>query len=183
MREAGLRGCCRGRTKRTISGEKAEWRPATPDLVMRDFRPEAADRPWVADITYTRSWEGWLYLAFVLDTGSRKVLRWSMVNHLRTDLVLDALNMAVWHPRPRPPFRSRQPVRFREVRREAQGEAGLLLSMGSVADAYDNALAESFVTHQGASAGRHLRVHRRVLQREEEALRFGLSQFGRIRGR
>ena len=68
--------------------------------MKRDFTPKAPDRLWVADITYARSWEGWLYLAFVLDAYSRKVVGWSMANHLRTELVLDALNMAIYNRRP-----------------------------------------------------------------------------------
>lgn len=148
MGEAGLRGCCRGRTKRTTSGEKVERRPAAPDLVMRGFRPEAPDRLWVADITYARSWEGWLYLAFVLDAYSRKVVGWSMTNHLRTELVLDALNMAVWNRRPAPGLVHHSDRGSQYASVEFGGrlkETGLLPSMGSVADAYDNALAEAFV--------------------------------------
>jgi putative transposase len=148
MREAGLRGCCRGRTKRVAGGEKVERRPAAPDLVMRDFRPEAPDRLRVADITYARSWEGWLYLAFVLDAYSRKVVGWSMSNHLRTELVLDALNMAVCNRRPAPGLVHHSDRGSQYASVEFGGrlkEAGLLPSMGSVADAYDNALAESFV--------------------------------------
>lgn len=148
MREAGLRGCCRGRTKRVVGGEKVERRPAAPDLVMRDFRPAAPDRLWVADITYARSWEGWLYLAFVLDAYSRKVVGWSMANHLRTELVLDALNMAVWNRRPAPGLVHHSDRGSQYASVEFGGrlkEAGLVPSMGSVADAYDNALAESFV--------------------------------------
>jgi putative transposase len=66
-------------------------RPAPDLLVKRNFTPEAPDRLWVADITYVRSREGWLYLSLVLDTYSRKIVGWSMANHLRTELVLDAL--------------------------------------------------------------------------------------------
>lgn len=148
MREAGLRGCCRGRTERLRGREKVERRPAAPDLVMRNFRPEAPDRLWVADITYARSWEGWLYLAFVLDAYSRKVVGWSMANHLRTELVLDALNMAVWNRRPAPGLVHHSDRGSQYASVEFGGrlkEAGLVPSMGSVADAYDNALAEAFV--------------------------------------
>lgn len=147
MRAAGLRGCCRGRTKR-VTTQKAERRPAAPDLVMRNFRPGAPDRLWVADITYAKSWEGWLYLAFVLDAYSRKVVGWSMAKHLRTELVLDALNMAVWNRRPVPGLVHHSDRGSQYASVEFGGrlkEAGLLPSMGSVADAYDNALAESFV--------------------------------------
>jgi transposase InsO family protein len=69
--------------------------------VKRNFTPEAPDRLWVADITYVRTWEDWLYLSFVLDTYSRKVVGWSMANYLRAELVLDALNMAIYTRRPR----------------------------------------------------------------------------------
>jgi putative transposase len=70
--------------------------------VKRNFTPEAPDSLWVADITYVRTWEGWLYLAFVLDTYSRKVIGWSMANNLRMELVFDAVNMAIYTRRPQP---------------------------------------------------------------------------------
>ena len=70
--------------------------------MKRNFTPAAPDRLWVADITYVRTWEGWLYLSFVLDTYSRKVVGWSMANHLKTELVLDAVNMAIYMRRPQP---------------------------------------------------------------------------------
>ncbi|MBA4116187.1 MAG: IS3 family transposase, partial [Rubrobacter sp.] len=92
MRGAGLVGCGGRRKIRTTRRSEAERAPAAPDLVERNFTPGAPNRLWVADITYVRSWEGWLYLSFVLDAYSRKVVGWSMANHLRTELVLDALN-------------------------------------------------------------------------------------------
>jgi hypothetical protein len=93
MREAGLFGCGgRRRKARTTLRSRTERTPPAPDLVQRNFTPEAPDRLWVAEITYVRTWEGWLYLSFVLDTYSRRVLGWSMANNLRTELVLDALN-------------------------------------------------------------------------------------------
>jgi hypothetical protein len=79
------------KARTTWRSQTESIRPA-PDLVKRNFTPEAPDRLWVADITYVRTWEGWLYLSFVLDTYSRKIVGWSMANHLRTELVLDALN-------------------------------------------------------------------------------------------
>ena len=103
MRKAGLFGCGGKRRKvRTTLRSQTERIPPAPDLVKRNFTPEAADRLWVADITYVRTWEGWLYLSFVLDTYSRKVVGWSMANNLKTELVLDALNMAVYTRRPEP---------------------------------------------------------------------------------
>ena len=150
MRQAGLVGCG-GRRRRVLTTRRtdAEHAPAAPDLVMRNFAPHAPDHLWVADITYAKSWEGWLYLAFVLDAYSRKVVGWSMANHLRTELVLDALNMALHNRRPAPGLvhHSDRGSQYTSVEfGKRLKEAGLLPSMGSVADAYDNALAESFVS-------------------------------------
>jgi putative transposase len=93
MRETGLFGCGgRSRKAPTSMRSQSERTPSAPDLVQRNFTPEALDRLWVADITYVCSWEGWLYLSFVLDTYSRKIVGLSMANNLKTDLVLDALN-------------------------------------------------------------------------------------------
>ena len=93
MREAGLFGCGgRRRKARTTLRSRTERTPLAPDLVERNFTPAAPDRLWVADITYIRTWEGWLYLSFVLNTYSRKIVGWSMANNLRTELVVDALN-------------------------------------------------------------------------------------------
>jgi putative transposase len=92
MSQAGLLGCGgRRRKARTTLRSHTQSIPPAPDLVKRNFTPEAPDRLWVADITYVRTWEGWLYLSFVLDTYSRKIVGWSMANHLRTELVVDAL--------------------------------------------------------------------------------------------
>ena len=106
MRRSGLFGCGGPRKKvRTTLRSRTERTPPAPDLVKRNFTPAEApqDRLWVADITYVRTWEGWLYLSFVLDTySSRRIVGWSMANHLKTDLVLDALNMAIYTRRPSP---------------------------------------------------------------------------------
>jgi putative transposase len=123
--------------------------PPAPDLVKRNFTPEAPNRLWVADITYVRSWEGRLYLSFVLDTYSRRVVGWYMANHLKTDLVLDALNMAIYNRRPARGLihHSDRGSQYTSVEFGSRlKEAGLLHSMGSVADAYDNSMAESFVS-------------------------------------
>jgi putative transposase len=150
MRESGLFGCggCRRKICTTHRSHTERTRPA-PDLVERNFTPEAPDRLWVADITYVRSWEGWLYLSFVLDTYSRKIVGWSMANNLRTGLVLDALNMAIYTRRPQPGLihHSDRGSQYTSVEFSSRlKEAGLLPSMGSVADAYDNSMAESFVS-------------------------------------
>lgn len=150
MRVAGIFGCGgRSRKARTTLRSRTERTPPAPDLVKRDFTPEAPDRLWVADITYVRTWEGWLYLSFVLDTYSRKVVGWSMANHLRAEFVLDALNMAIYTRRPQPGLihHSDRGSQYASVEFSSRlEEAGLLPSMGSVADAYDNAMAESFVS-------------------------------------
>jgi putative transposase len=150
MREAGLFGCgTRRRKARTTLRSHTERTPPAPDLVKRNFTPEAPDRLWGADITYVRTWEGWLYLSFVLDTYSRRVVGWSMANNLRTDLVLDAVNMAIYTRRPQPGLihHSDRGSQYTSVELGSRlKEARLLPSMGSVADAYDNSMAESFVS-------------------------------------
>jgi putative transposase len=144
MKAAGLRGVSRRkRPSTTIQDESA--RPA-PDLVERDFDAEEPDELWVADITYVPTDAGYLYLAVVLDAFSRRVVGWAMMGHLRTELVLDALEMA-----------SRQRNSEETIHHSDQGsqytamafgqrckDAGVRPSMGSVGDCYDNAMCESF---------------------------------------
>jgi putative transposase len=144
MRAAGLEGISRRRRGRTTRRDR-DARPA-PDLVERNFSAGGPDELWVADITYVPTWAGFLYLAVVLDAFSRRVVGWSMANHLRTELVLEALNMAVWQRRPEAVIHhSDQGCQYTSI---AFGlrcrEAGVRPSMGSVGDAYDNALCESF---------------------------------------
>ncbi len=151
MREAGLFGCGgrRRKARTTLRSHSERTPPPAPDLVKRNFTPEAPDRLWVADITYVRTWEGWLYLSFVLDTYSRRIVGWSMANNLRTELVLDAVNMAIYTRRPSPGLihHSDRGSQYTAVEFGSRlKEVGLLPSMGSVADAYDNSMAESFVS-------------------------------------
>ena len=98
MRQTGLAGVSRRKGPRTTRRD-AQARPA-PDLVEREFHADAPDRLWVADITYVPTLAGFLYLAIVLDVFSRRIVGWSMAGHLRTELVLDALHMAVQQRRP-----------------------------------------------------------------------------------
>ena len=98
MRRASLRGCLRGRRMRTT--HRRALQQAAPDLVNRNFAAEEPDRLWVVDITYVRSREGFVYLAFILDACSRKIVSWSMATHLRTELVVDALQMAIGRRKP-----------------------------------------------------------------------------------
>jgi putative transposase len=150
MREAGLFGCGgRRRKPRTTLRSHTDRPPPAPDLVKRNFTPEAPNRLWVADITYVRTWQGWLYLAFVLDTYSRRIVGWSMSNNLKTELVLDAVNMAIYTRRPQPGLihHSDRGSQYTSVEFGSRlREEGLLPSMGSVADAYDNSMAESLVS-------------------------------------
>ena len=145
MRQAQLAGVSRRRHVWTTRRDPAA-RPA-PDLVQRAFMAEGPNQLWVADITYIATWAGFLYLAVVVDAWSRRVVGWAMATHLRTELVLDALNMAVGQRRPRRPVihHSDQGCQYTSLAfgRRCQ-EAGVRPSMGSVGDAYDNALCESF---------------------------------------
>ena len=144
MRRAGLAGASR-RKKAWTTKRDRDARPA-PDLVERDFTAEGPDRLWVADITYIPTWTGFLYLAVVLDAWSRKIVGWAMATHLRTELVLDALNMALGQRRADDVIHhSDQGCQYTSI---AFGlrckQAGVRPSMGSVADCYDNAMCESF---------------------------------------
>lgn len=145
MREAGLVGASHRRGGPTTTRRDQEARPA-PDLVDRDFAAAGPNRLWVSDITYIPSATGFLYLAVVLDAWSRKVVGWAMANHLRTELVLDALEMAVGQRRPRDVIcHSDQGSQYTSLAFGKRcAEAGVRPSMGSVGDAYDNAMAESF---------------------------------------
>jgi putative transposase len=143
MKVAGLEGISRRKKYRSTRDKDA--RPA-PDLVERVFVAAAPNQLWVADITYVPTWAGFLYLAVVLDVFSRRVVGWAMANPLRTELVTDALNMAVGQRQPSGVIHhSDQGCQYTSV---AFGlrcrEVGVKPSMGSVGDAYDNAMCESF---------------------------------------
>ena len=144
MREAGLQGASRRRWVTTTMRDK-KVRPA-PDLVERNFSAEGRDRLWVADITYIPTGAGFLYLAVVVDAWSRRVVGWSMASHLRSELVLEALNMAVEQRRPEGVIHhSDQGTQYTSIAFGARcHQAGVRPSMGSVGDCFDNALCESF---------------------------------------
>jgi len=144
MRAAGLQGVSRRKSVRTTVRKPGA--PPAPDLVDRDFTADRPDQLWVADITYIRTWAGFLYLAVVIDAFSRRVVGWAMASHLRTELVLDALEMAIHQRKPLGVIHhSDQGSQYTSL---AFGkrcrEAGVRPSMGSIGDAYDNALCESF---------------------------------------
>jgi len=145
MRRAGLSGLVvrkRGRTTIRVPGVRV-----ADDLVERHFRPEVPDVLWVADITYLRTWEGWVYLAAVQDAYSRRIVGWSMADHMRAELVVDALQMALHRRRPAPGLvhHSDQGSQFVSLGfGQKARDAGIAVSMGSTGCAYDNAVAESF---------------------------------------
>ena len=146
MREVGIRGVSRRRAQGCTRRNAQD--PLAPDLVQRQFTAEAPNRLWVADITQHPTGEGWLYTAAVLDVFSRKVVGWAMSESLEGQIVIDALNMAI---------RTRHPVPGSTIHHSDHGSqytamafgrrlkaTGILGSMGSVGDAFDNALMESF---------------------------------------
>jgi len=145
LRAAGLQGCHRRKGPRTTR-RFPDAAPA-PDLVKRDFAAVAPDRLWVADITYVPTWTGFLYLAVVLDAWSRRVVGWAMADHLRAELVVEAVEIALWRRRPGKGLihHSDQGSQYTSL---ALGrrlrDAGLVASMGSRGDCFDNAMAEGF---------------------------------------
>ena len=145
MRRAGISGLVerkRGRTTIRVPGVRV-----ADDLVQRDFRPAAANELWVADLTYLKTWEGWLYLAAVQDAYSRRIVGWSMADHMRTELVVDALQMALTRRRPQPGLihHSDQGSQFVSLGfGQICAKAGIARSMGSRGDCWDNAVAETF---------------------------------------
>jgi transposase InsO family protein len=148
MRQAGIRGAKRrGRPWRTTTPDLAAAR--APDLVGRDFTATRPDELWVADFTYLRCWEGLVFFSFIIDVYSRRIVGWQFANNMRTDLVLDALRMALTR---RPPGADVQLIHHSDAGSQYTSMAfsqvlddhGVLASIGSVGDAYDNAMAESF---------------------------------------
>jgi len=145
MRSHGLSGLVAKRYRRTtirVPGVRV-----ADDLVDRNFAPTSADELWCADIKYVRTWQGWLYLAAVMDCYSRRIVGWSMRPNLEAELVVDALEMAIARRRPRPGLvhHSDQGSQYVSLRfGERCREVGIHRSMGSRGDCFDNAVAESF---------------------------------------
>ena len=175
MRELGLAGVRRGRVKRTTVRTQAGQRPA--DLVNREFRAARPDRLWVCDLTYIRTWVGFAYLALVIDVFSRRIVGWALATHLRTELPLEALELAIW---------TRQQDRldglvhhtdagcqYLAIRyTDTLAAAGALPSVGTAGDSYDNALAESTIGQLKAEL-----IHRRGPWRTIEQLEFALFEY------
>ncbi|WP_235005928.1 IS3 family transposase [Nocardiopsis sp. JB363] len=149
MKRAGLCGIARTKQPRTTTGSRAS--DTRPDLVERAFTADAPNQLWVADITYIRTFAGWVYAAFVIDVHSRRVVGWQVARSLHTNLALDALEMAVWnrsHVGRRIDgliHHSDRGVQYLAVRyTQRLAEAGAVASVGTTGDSYDNALAEAF---------------------------------------
>jgi len=167
MRLARLKGVDRRRrfgcTKRDPQAEAAD------DLVQRDFTVTEPNRLWVADVTQHRAWDGWVYLSVVIDAFSRRVVGWSIADHLRAELVCDAFDMAVWQRKPAPGAihhsdHGSQYTSWAFGTRLRQ--AGILGSMGSIGDCFDNSMAESFfATLQTELLDRHSWKSRKELAR------------------
>ena len=150
MGELGLSGARRGKAyKVTTRSDERQHRP--DDLVDRDFTAIAPDRLWVADLTYVKTHSGWVYAAFVIDVFSRMVVGWQLSNSLRSDLAIDALEMAVWNRTrtgqvlDRLVHHSDKGVQYLSIRySERLAENDIVASVGSTGDSYDNAMAEAF---------------------------------------
>jgi putative transposase len=146
MRRQGLQGVRRGKVLRTTIPDKAALCPL--DKVNRQFRAERPNQLWVSDFTYVSTWQGWLYVAFVIDVFARRIVGWRVSSHMRTDFVLDALEQALYD---RQPERNESLVHHSDrgsqyvsiCYTERLAEAGIEPSVGSKGDSYDNALAET----------------------------------------
>ena len=146
MRKLGLEGARRGKKVRTTRPDTT--RPCPLDLVNRQFKAHRPDQLWVADFTYVSTWQGQMFVAFVIDVYARRILGWRVSSHMRTDFVVDALEQALYARRPSSDTelihhsdRGSQYVSIRYT--ERLEEAGLMPSVGSTGDSYDNALAET----------------------------------------
>ena len=147
MGELSIAGVVRGKTTRTTIHDEQAPRPA--DLVERDFSATCPNQLWVADLTYVRTWSGFVYAAFVIDVFSRMIVGWQLASHLRTDLALDALEMSIWRRDTaldglvHHSDRGGQYLAIRYTQRLA--DAGAVTSVGSKGDSFDNALAETTI--------------------------------------
>jgi len=146
MRRLGLQGVVRGRRCRTTIADDSATLPG--DLVKRDFRAERPNQLWVADFTYVATWSGFVYTAFVIDVFARRIIGWRVARSMRTELVLDALEQAIWSRCPAAGVihHSDHGSQYLSIRySERLIEIGVQPSTGTVGDSYDNALAETII--------------------------------------
>lgn len=150
MKLQGLRGAVRGKRIRTTIADKSAPRPL--DRVNRQFKAQRPNQLWVSDFTYVSTWQGWLYVAFVIDVFARRIVGWRVSSSMTTDFVLDALEQALYARQPgadgtliHHSDRGAQYVSIRYSERLA--EASIEPSVGSRGDSYDNALAETYAVN------------------------------------
>ncbi|MEW5678973.1 IS3 family transposase [Comamonas kerstersii] len=175
MRSMGLRGVMRGKVVRTtVSDGKA---PCPLDRVNRQFKADRPNQLWVSDFTYVSTWQGWLYVAFVVDVFARRIVGWRVSSSMRTDFVPDALEQALYARQPERDGslvchsdRGSQYVSIRYTERLA--EAGIEPSVGSKGDSYDNALAETINGLYKAEL-----IHRRAPWKTKEAVEFATLEW------
>ena len=160
MRRLGLRGVIRGKVVRTTISDRTT--PCPLDRVNREFKAERPNQLWVADFTYVSTWQGWLYVAFVIDVFARRIVGWRVSASMHTDFVLDALEQALYARQPERDgaliHHSDRGSQYLSIRySERLAEAGIEPSVGSKGDSYDNALAETInglykaeLIHRGA---------------------------------
>lgn len=165
MRRLGLKGVVRGKPVKTTVSDKAT--PCPLDKVNRQFRAERPNALWVSDFTYVSTWQGFVYVAFVIDVFARRIVGWGVSSSARTDFVLDALEQALYARRPVDQggliHHSDRGVQYVSIRyTERLAEAGVEPSVGSVGDSYDNALAETINGLYKAEV-----IHRRSWQSRE----------------
>ena len=169
----GLQGAIRGKSCRTTIPDDSADRPA--DLVNRQFIAERPDQLWVADITFVAAWTGFVYVAFVIDVFSRRIVGWRVASSMKTDLVLDALEQALW-ARNAPQgliHHSDRGSQYLSIRyTERLAEAGIESSVGSRGDSYDNALAETINGLYKAEV-----IHRRGPWRNRDAVEYATLEW------
>ena len=175
MRRMGLRGVVRGKAVRTTIGDANA--PCPLDRVNRQFNAQRPNQLWVSDFTYVSTWQGWLYVAFVVDVFARRIVGWRTSSSMRTDFVLDALEQALYDRRPQRADglvchsdRGSQYVSIRYTERLAQ--AGIEPSVGSKGDSYDNALAETINGLYKAEV-----IHRRSAWKTKESVELATLQW------
>lgn len=168
MRRRGLRGVVRGKVVRTTTSDTRA--PCPLDRVNRQFKADRPNQLWVSDFTYVSTWQGWLYVAFVIDVFTRRIVGWRVSSSMNTDFVLDALEQALYARQPEPEnaliHHSDRGSQYVSIRySERLGEAGIEPSVGSRGDSYDNALAETINGLYKAEL-----IHRRAPWRTRESL-------------
>ncbi|WP_109791009.1 IS3 family transposase [Acidovorax sp. GW101-3H11] len=175
MRQLGLRGVMRGKVVRTTTSDSKAQCPL--DRVNRQFKADRPNQLWVSDFTYVSTWQGWLYVAFVIDVFARRIVGWRVSSSMRTDFVLDALEQALYARQPERDGslvchsdRGSQYVSIRYTERLA--EAGIEPSVGSKGDSYDNALAETINGLYKAEL-----IHRRTPWKTKEAVEFATLEW------